>query len=128
MKKLLTLCAAAMLINVGVSAQAFEDNKEFKLKGDATKGGEKYKLFCVSCHGEKGKGDGIAAAALDPKPTDHSNSEYMNKLSDYYLFTIIKEGGPAVGKSVFMASWKAALQDEDIHNVALFVRSLSKKK
>lgn len=129
MKTFLTLCATtALLLNLGISAQAFEDNKEFKIKGDVTKGGEKYKLFCVACHGEKGKGDGVAAAALDPKPTDHSNGEYMNKLSDFYLFTIIKEGGPAVGKSAFMASWKAALPDEDIHNVAAFVRSLSKKK
>ena len=129
MKVFPTLFATGvMLFGLGATARAFEDQPDFKLNGDAAKGAEKYKLFCVACHGEKGKGDGPAAAALDPKPTDHSNGEYMNKLSDYYVFTIIKEGGPAVGKSVFMASWKAALTDEDVRNVGAYVRTLSKPK
>lgn len=127
MNKLLNgLAVGAMILGMGISAQAFEDKPDFKLKGDVAKGAEKYKLFCTSCHGPAGKGDGIAAAALDPKPTDHSDKAYMGKLSDYYLFTIIKEGGPAVGKSPFMAAWKAALTDEDVHNVSVFVRSLAK--
>ena len=29
-----------------------------------------YERLCASCHGTDGKGDGPAAAALDPKPTD----------------------------------------------------------
>lgn len=127
MRKIFSIFAiSALLLGLAINAQAFDDKPDFKLKGDAVKGGEKYKLFCVACHGPTGKGDGVAAAALDPKPTDHSKASYMNTLSDYYLFTIIKEGGPAVGKSAFMAAWKAALTDEDVNNVALFVRSLSK--
>src|SRR5262245_59283715 len=31
---------------------------------------ETYDRLCASCHGTDGKGDGPAAAALDPKPTD----------------------------------------------------------
>ena len=68
MKKILTFFAiSALLFGLGVNAQGFEDKPEFKLEGDAVKGGEKYKIFCVACHGPTGKGDGVAAAALDPK-------------------------------------------------------------
>ncbi len=33
-------------------------------------GGELYQRFCASCHGADGRGDGPAAAALDPSPGD----------------------------------------------------------
>ncbi|MCR8722988.1 cytochrome c [Frigidibacter sp. ROC022] len=29
-----------------------------------------YKTFCVNCHGEDGRGDGILAASLSPPPAD----------------------------------------------------------
>ncbi len=32
-----------------------------------------YKTQCSPCHGDKGKGDGPAAAALTPKPADHTS-------------------------------------------------------
>jgi mono/diheme cytochrome c family protein len=33
-------------------------------------GGEMYKTWCASCHGEGGKGDGPAASDLKTRPTD----------------------------------------------------------
>jgi len=37
--------------------------------------GEKVaKVNCVSCHGSKGRGDGAAAVALNPKPADWTSS------------------------------------------------------
>ena len=36
--------------------------------GDSAKGKESYNQICAMCHGETGKGDGVAAASLDPKP------------------------------------------------------------
>lgn len=32
------------------------------------KGKASYEVNCASCHGDKGLGDGVAAAALEPKP------------------------------------------------------------
>ncbi len=100
---------------------------DFKINGDAARGGEIYKIYCVACHGETGKGDGITAAALDPKPADHTNKEVMSKLTDKEIFTAIKDGGVAVGKSPMMTPWGPLLKDDQkIHDVAAYVRSLAK--
>ena len=45
--------------------------------GDAAAGKEKYDIFCATCHGPTGKGDGPVAAALDPKPRDLSKGEFI---------------------------------------------------
>ncbi len=60
---------------------------------------------CASCHGKTGKGDSPMAAKLKPTPTDFTNCELMKSRSDKDLAAIIKQGGPAVGKSPFMPSF-----------------------
>src|SRR5690242_3041992 len=35
-----------------------------------------YRRYCASCHGVDGRGDGPAAAALDPRPTDLTRLTY----------------------------------------------------
>ena len=40
---------------------------------DKTEGKKLYSTYCLGCHGENGKGDGPAAAALPVKPADHTN-------------------------------------------------------
>jgi mono/diheme cytochrome c family protein len=42
------------------------------------------------------------------------------------MVTVIKEGGAAVGKSMFMTPWKAVLNDEQVKDVATYVRTLAK--
>jgi mono/diheme cytochrome c family protein len=94
--------------------------------GDAAKGKASYDSLCVSCHGATGKGDGAAAAALNPKPKDLSDKAYMGKLDDKYLSDIIAKGGTAVGKSAMMPPWGGSLKEEDIRNVIAHLRSLAK--
>jgi cytochrome c553 len=53
-------------------------------KGDAKAGKAKYDANCVGCHGATGKGDGAAAAALNPKPGDMTDGKAMKALSDKY--------------------------------------------
>jgi len=95
------------------------------ITGDAAKGQTKFKELCASCHGETGKGDGPAAAALNPKPANFASPESAAK-SDDYILAMIKEGGAANGKSPLMVAWKAALKEDELQNVAAYVRSLSK--
>ncbi|HMO51590.1 MAG TPA: cytochrome c [Kiritimatiellia bacterium] len=100
--------------------------EEFRIQGDAEKGAALYKMYCALCHGETGHGDGPGAAALNPKPRTLAEKAYMDTLSDKHLFTVIKDGGPAVGKSMFMTAFGAILkEDQAIHDVAAFVRSLA---
>jgi len=92
---------------------------------DAKQGEQLYATYCASCHGPRGDGDGPAAVALDPKPAKHHDGAYMNALSNEHLFKVVKEGGPAVGKSALMAPWGGTLSDAQIWDVVAFVRSLA---
>jgi mono/diheme cytochrome c family protein len=92
---------------------------------DAKAGGADYQIFCASCHGPTGAGDGPVAQALDPKPARHNDGKYMNPLSDDYLFKVIKFGGSSVGKSPMMAPLGGSLSDAQIHNVIAYIRTLA---
>jgi mono/diheme cytochrome c family protein len=94
-------------------------------KGDPKAGKAKYDANCVGCHGATGKGDGPAAAALNPKPQDHTNGKVMNALSDKYLFDIIKEGGKAVQKAPIMPAASKKLTEQDIWDMVAYIRSLA---
>ncbi len=91
---------------------------------DPEEGKKVYMQFCSSCHGQSGKGDGPAAVALNPKPRDHTDREYMSKLSDEQLFKVIKEGGASIGKSPLMPPWGPSLKDDQIRDVIAYVRTL----
>lgn len=95
-------------------------------KPDAARGAALYTANCATCHGAGGAGDGPAAAALVPKPARHDDGVYMNALTNEHLFKVVKEGGPAVGKSALMAPWGGMLTDAQIWDVVAFVRTLAK--
>lgn len=93
--------------------------------GDVAAGKALYATYCASCHGMTGNGDGPVSAGLDPKPAKHTNGDYMNQLSHEHLVKVLKEGGPAVGKSPLMAPWGGTLSDAQIEDVIAYVRSLA---
>ncbi len=82
-----------------------------------------YHLTCAPCHGEGGKGDGPAAVALNPKPRDHTNGAYMDKLTNAHLLQVIKQGGASFGYPGMPG--QPQLVDDTVKNVIAFVRSLS---
>jgi len=88
----------------------------------------KFQQLCVSCHGPEGKGNGPAAAALNPKPQDLTDITHMKQYSDEILFKIIKMGGAAAGKSPMMPPWAGALTDKDIRDMVAFIRTFAKPK
>jgi mono/diheme cytochrome c family protein len=91
----------------------------------AAEGKKIYASYCVTCHGEQGKGDGPAARALPIKAADHTNGAAMNQLSDKYLTDIITKGGPAVGKSAIMPAWGNRFNDKQIRDIVAFIRSIA---
>jgi protein SCO1/2 len=96
-------------------------------EGAAGEGRQDYVLYCASCHGEFGDGDGPLAASLDPRPARHSDAEYMTGLSDEYLLRVIEQGGAAVGKSPLMAAWGGTLSEAQIENLVAFIRTLAQQ-
>jgi mono/diheme cytochrome c family protein len=104
-----------------------DDDKKVKVAevGDPEAGKQTYAVFCVSCHGNTGKGDGPAGAALPVKPSDLTDGKDVNAESDEFLFTIIKQGGASVGKSALMTPWGGQLTDQEIWNLVSYIRNLA---
>ncbi len=57
---------------------------------------------CVACHGDKGDGQGVAAAGLPVKPRNYTDAAWQAEVTDAYLKNVIVVGGAAVGKSPLM--------------------------
>lgn len=117
------VAAAALVTLPAFAAQA---------AGDAAAGKAKYDMFCATCHGPAGKGDG-PAAPKDPAPRDFSVGDFKYDAdkdgktgTDADLALIIKNGAAAYGGSPLMVGWGAALQEADVANVIAYVRSLHK--
>ena len=89
-------------------------------KDQLAMGKETFTTTCAPCHGMEGKGDGAAAAALDPKPADFTDDSHSRYYSDAGRLYIIQNGVEGTG----MVGWKAALSEEQLMNVYLYVRSL----
>lgn len=100
----------------------------FELKGDAAKGATQYKTFCVSCHGEKGDGNGPAGGALTPKPSNFTDAANAERLTDEWVYKIVKNGGAANGKSPMMIAWAGALKEQDLRDVSAYVLTLKPVK
>jgi mono/diheme cytochrome c family protein len=86
------------------------------------RGQEHFNLFCASCHGETGLGDGPAAAGLDPAPPMIAQTSLM--LNDDFLFWRISEGGSLEPFNSAMPAWKATLDEQARWDVINYVRSL----
>jgi mono/diheme cytochrome c family protein len=91
--------------------------------GDSAKGKESYLRYCSGCHGEDGRGE---AKTFRPNVGNLAVKELMDQLPDEYLFTVIKDGGAAVGKNAAMPAWKTQLGDEEIWDIVAFVRTLAR--
>lgn len=75
---------------------------------------------CAMCHGATGKGDGVAAAALTPRPRDFSKAQGWKvgyTMAD--LYTVLSEGVKGTGMPAF-----DALTPQDRFAVAHYVQSL----
>ncbi len=79
-----------------------------------------YSTYCTPCHGDKGKGDGVAAAALAVKPADHSSVKIQSQ-TDGALFWEMTEGHNP------MPSYKKSFTDMQRWQLVNYIRTLAKK-
>ena len=86
---------------------------------------EKFMMFCVPCHGPAGKGDGLAAASLNPKPRNFTIGTYMNARTDAQLINVIKNGSAAEKFSPQMIGYGSMLNDQEIKDIVAHIRSLA---
>ncbi len=78
-----------------------------------------YRERCLECHGVAGKGDGIKAPFLSPRPGSLVSAATSAK-SDSELLRIIAKGK----KHTAMPSWDGILSADDQAAVLQYIRSL----
>ena len=103
-------------------APAAEKGKKNPLPADAStvaQGKKVAEVNCISCHGAKGKGDGAAAVALNPKPADWTSAKVQSE-SDGEIFWKLSTGRGA------MPAWNF-LAENDRWALVRYIRSLGGK-
>lgn len=81
-----------------------------------------FSVNCASCHGAAGRGDGVASAALNPKPRDFSGTYWRYGGGVARIVRTITEGSPGTAMAAF-----PSIPLADRFALAHFVRSLGSK-
>ena len=128
--KIMPLCIGFIILALVVMAQsspwvapssANDIKNPFGQDEDATKKGKKlYNQFCGICHGDKGKGDGIAGVALTPRPGNFTADKVQSQ-TDGAIFWKIRTGNPP------MAPYKGIIKDDEIWALINYIRTFSNK-
>ena len=77
-----------------------------------------YKQHCAMCHGETGGGDGPAAVAFDPKPTDFTKVTFQESRTDDQLTEAIAKG---LGR---MPGFEAQLKPDELKALVSYIREM----
>jgi mono/diheme cytochrome c family protein len=93
-------------------------SSEIGAKGKALYEG---KGTCVTCHGTNGRGDGVAAAGLDPSPRNFQHHGFWRHRTEGEVFWVIKNGSPGTG----MLPFGGLLTDEETWTIIQYERSFS---
>lgn len=94
---------------------------DLKFTGDTRHGRAIFKRACVACHGKIGTGKGPLSRLFRISMMDFTESENMKKISDQDLIDVIRDG-----KGAYMPSWAGILSDNEITDVASYVRMLAR--
>ena len=99
--------------------------------GEDIEAGKKlYGIYCQSCHGPNGDGNGPAANEFVLKPRDFAMAAFKfdtdadwQKGTDTDLADVIRKGPAAFGGSIAMPGW-SQLTDDEIRSLIDYIRSL----
>lgn len=124
---LLLISTTVLVTNVQAQAKKFPsppsaDTIKNPLKGNqpsVASGKSIYVSYCVTCHGTKGKGDGIAAPGLPKPPADHT-SAFVQGQTDGALYWIISAGNDP------MPGYKKTLSTTQRWQLVNYIRTLAK--
>jgi mono/diheme cytochrome c family protein len=79
-----------------------------------------YMTYCTPCHGNSGKGDGPASAALSVKPANHTSAAIQAE-AEGSLFYKISEGRAP------MPGYKSSLSETQRWALVSYIKSMSTK-
>jgi len=102
-------------------APSYADTIHNPLENANPQDGKKvFMTICFVCHGEKGKGDGIASAQLKPKPANFT-ADFIQNQSDGALFWKLTTGKGA------MVPFQKTLSPIQRWQLVNYIRYLGKK-
>lgn len=79
------------------------------------------KATCFTCHGNEGRGDGPAGAALDPSPRNFHNPKFEQAKTPGEMLWVIKNGSPGTGMISYVP---VIISEDEAALVILYIRSL----
>lgn len=91
-------------------------------------GQQLYQRHCAACHGETGRGDGLAGHTLALKPANLADPRGVSQQPLIYWFWRVSEGGtaePFHSQGSIMPAWKYHLSEQERWRVIVFARSLA---
>lgn len=91
----LTIGALLLATRAGAAA-APRKTPELLEKGRAS-----FARNCSACHGDKGAGDGIAAASLNPRPRNFMTDAFKNGAKPAQIFATLGKGIPGTAMVAF---------------------------
>ncbi len=94
-------------------------NKSLRYAGDIRHGKKIFAESCASCHGPKGRGDGVLARVIKAPMVDFSNPKGLRHLSEESLLRVITKG---LGD--YMPAWEGELSHDQIIDVGAYVQSI----
>lgn len=92
------------------------------------RGKEIYAAKCALCHGDKGDGNGPAAAGLPLKPGDFTDKKMVAEMAGNFWVWRVSEGGlvePFKSKNSAMPGWKGELSMNDRWAVIAYAHTFS---
>jgi mono/diheme cytochrome c family protein len=112
------LALAALLAVPPASAQS---------PGNPRQGEALYQEKCVLCHGGAGQGWDWSKKVEQPPVPVPDLATVVPERDDAFLFSVVKDGGEAVGKSRFMPPFGFQLSDQEVWDLVAYMRSLKGK-
>ena len=95
--------------------------------GNADTGQQLYQERCVLCHGAAGQGWDWNKKAMQPPMPVPNLVEVMPQRSDEYLRAVVRDGGEAVGLTLFMPAFGFNMSEQDLQDVVAYLRLLQRR-
>ena len=110
-----------IIVILAAIAGFFAYVKPFKtLSMDVANGEIKFKEHCITCHGDKGYGDGALAASFERKPSDINDKFKTTWKPDNRLTRRILVGKTDTG----MPAFQGILTEKDAEDILAYVRTI----
>lgn len=126
---------AAVVVAIALLVTASLPGAQDAARGDLVLGESVYKEICFSCHGASGDGKGPSWLNTMPRPQVFTDTNYMSRLTDQYLFEVVKYGKLAVLKrevkgspleSLAMPSFGHLFDDAQMRELIAFERAFGR--